>query len=433
MQKVKSSTRGGLLPKYRPDELNTITHAYLAGRELIDAGLLEDALPYFDRVLGRLPRRRRDRVYRIEGTTLPAEKVSWLPPVFREALLAKVYCLNELGRFRDACSLLQRAVELDPENPQIYAEIGYAHGAQDDVEAARQAYTRARALEPQNPAHLRALTHLALLGEKFAEAQTLAQLALEIEADSITSLHQLAYACYRQGATERAIRVLERAVQLAPSDRESVLRLVGTLREVGRVRPAIEFLEAFLLLEDDDPEATGLMTDLLQQDGLAPQLFTHAARLLARNPRDPNALDLLAWGHFQRGEPKEALEMLRRLVLLEPMSPHHHFKLGMLYETLGNLPQAMASLLRANALDEEGEIGKMALEAVSNLDQVQIEQLLARAESDAHFRYRMQSNPEQTMLLAGYLLSPFGFQMLQSFDFSRESGTGMDLRPRTIH
>ena len=75
----------------------------------------------------------------------------------------------------------------------------------------------------------------------------------------------------------------------------------------------------------------------------------------------------------------------------------------------------------------------MALEAVSNLDQVQIEQLLARAESDPPFRYRLQSNPEQVMVQAGYLLSPFGFQMLQSFDFSRESGMGLDLRPRTIH
>jgi tetratricopeptide (TPR) repeat protein len=175
------------------------------------------------------------------------------------------------------------------------------------------------------------------------------------------------------------------------------------------------------------------MTDLLQQDGLAPQLFSHAQRLLARNPRDPNVLDLLAWGHFQRGETKEALEMTRRLVQLEPMSPHHHFKLGLLYETLGNLPLGMASLLRANALDEDGEIGKMALEAVSNLDQVQIEQLLARADADPHFRYRLQSNPEQTMVQTGYLLSPFGFQILQSFDFSRDNGTGLDFRPRTIH
>ena len=240
------------MPKYREHELNTITLEYQAGRELIDAGLLEDAIPHFNRVLGRLPRRRRDQVFRIEGTVTPVEKVSWLPPVFRDALLAKVYCLNELGRFRAAYTLLKRGVELDPENPQMYAEIGYAHGALDDLAAAREAYARAQTLEPQNPAHLRALTHLALLGEQFTEAQTLAQQALEIEPESITSLQQLAFACYRQGAIARAILVLERAIMLAPADRESVLRVVGTLREVGRIRPAIEFLAAFLQLEEAD-------------------------------------------------------------------------------------------------------------------------------------------------------------------------------------
>lgn len=421
------------MPKYRENELDTITMAYQAGRELIDVGLLEDAIPYFDRVLGRLPRRRRDMVYRIEGTAIPDEKVAWLPPVFRDALLAKVYCLNELGRFRAAYSLLKRGVELDPDNPKMFAEIGFAYGAMDDLVSAREAYERAQTLEPRNTAHLCALAHLALLDKQFAAAQTLAQQALEIEPESVTALQQLAFACYRQGATERAIRVLERAVALAPSDRESVLRLVGTLREVGRIRPAIEYLETFLQLDDTDPEANGLMTDLLQQDGLAPQLFPHAQRLLARNPRDPNALDLLAWGHFQHGQTKEALTCLRRLVLLEPMGPHHHFKLGMLYETIGNLPQGMASLLRANALDTDGEIGKMALEAVSNLDQVQIEQLLVRAEKDAHFRYRLQSDPERTLVQAGYLLSPFGFHLLQSYDLTRDNGMGQEARPRTIH
>lgn len=423
------------MPKYRQDELEQIHREYKTGRELVDAGMLEDAIRHFDSILGLLPRRRRDRIYRFEGA-LPrrrSDRILWLPTVFRDALLAKVYCLNELGRFTDAYRLLERAMELDPENPQVYAEIGYAHGAQDNLDMARAAYKRAADLEPHNPAHLRAMTHIALLAEDYQEAHALAQRALEIEADSITSLHQLAYAKYRLGNIDGAIRALEHAAELDPTDRESALRLAGTLREAGQVRKAISRLETYLHYSDTDPEALGMMTDLLQQDGTAPELFPHAERLLSRNPHDPHALDLLAWGYYQRGQVREALDVLRRLVRQEPMQPQHHFKLGMIYETLGYLPMAMVSLLRARALDDESEVGQMAVDAVSNLDQVQFEQILARADADLHFRLQLQQEPEQTLLQSGYLLSPAGFQMLQSIDFGREHGVLFDTRPRTLH
>lgn len=423
------------MPKYRQNELKFIHQDYLSGREMIDAGLLEDAIPFFDRVLIYLPRRRRDRIYRFAGPATPPKKdgTLWLPTVFRDALLAKVYCLNELGRFTDAYSLLERAIELDPENPQVYAEIGFAYGALDNLEMARMAYARALELEPENPAHLRALAHLALLAEDFDDALSLAQRALALEPDSVHSLHQLAFARYSLGNLDGAIRTLERAREIDPYDHETVLRLVGSLREAGRIREAIIRVDHYLQHDSADPETLGIMTDLLQQDGTAPEIFSHVQRLLARNPRDPSALALQAWGYYQHGQMTEALEVLRRLIPLEPLQAHHHFKLGMVHEALGNLPLAMASLLRANVIGKDDEVGQMASEAIHHLDQVQIEQLIMRMGIDPLFRARLQREPEQTLLQSGYLLSPLGLQMLLSFDLSRDGEAVMDLRARTVH
>lgn len=423
------------MPKYRQDELKTIERAYSIGRELADAGLLEDAITHFDEVLGHLPRRRRDRVYRIGPAVrrLPGQDVLWLPPVFRDALLAKAYCLNELGHFADAFPLLERAVELDPDNPLVYAEIGFAHGTQENTALARAAYLHAAELEPSNPAHPRALAHLALVSEDFAQARDLALNTLAMEPDSVPSLHQLAYAEYRLGNLEVATRTLQRAVELAPDDQESTLRLAGTLREMGRIRDAITCLHAFIARDPLNPEVLGLMTDLLQQDGTTPELIPHAERLLARNPNDPTAYDLLAWGFYQQGEPRKSLDALRRLVALEPTQPYHHFKLGMLCQSLGHLPLAMASLLRAMALDADGEVGQMAAEAISSLDQVQVEQLLARAELDLGFRHRLRHDPERTLQQSGYLLSPLGFQLLQSLGLGTGAEEPLDRRARTVH
>jgi len=425
------------VPKFRQEEMNSIQQAFHAGRELVEAGMLEDAIACFDKVIQRLPRRRRDRIYRIEtkakAKAIPSGNVSWLPPVFRDALLAKAFCLNELGRAKDACTTLERAAELDPDNAQVFAELGFTHGSQDNVELARQAYAHALELEPNNPAYLRALAQLALMSDEFAEARTLSLRALEFEPDNNASLHHLAYAEYRLGDIARAVTILEQILVQAPDDPDNVCRLAGMLREAGRIREAIKRVDAYLAKDPRNPEVLGLMSDLLQQDGTAPELLPHARRLLARNPNDPTALDLLSWGHYQQGQLNEALEIMRRLVQLEPMQAYHHFKLGILHQAVGHLQPAMASFLRAVTLDTNGEVEAMAMEAISTLDQVQIEQLLNRAKIDPGFRYHLQHNSEMTLHQAGYLLSPLGFMMLQTVDLSEDIEGLSEANQRTIH
>ena len=424
------------MPKFNHTELENIKQAYHTGRELADAGMLEDALPYFDQVLRMLPRRRRDRVYRIEKATAMAavcpQGVLWLPAVFRDALLAKAFCLNELGRLDDAFVLLQRAVELDPENPQVYAELGFTLTSQDNLELAHSAYVFAAELEPNNPAHQRALARLALVKEQFAEARDLSLRALELDPVSIQALQHLALAEYRLGNLEDAITALERAHALAPTDAESVRRLASALHEAGRLRKAIECVNEYLQARPEDTDVLGLMTDLLQQEGTAPELLPHAERLLARDPHDVAALDLLAWGFYQQGRLVDARDVLRKLVNLDPAQPYHHFKLGVMYQALGTLPDAMAAFLRAVAMGQGSDIETMASEAITVLDQVQIEQLVARGRMDLNFRHRLQLEPELTLHQCGVILSPLGFVMLQTFDFGEEHD-GPEMGARTIH
>jgi tetratricopeptide (TPR) repeat protein len=415
------------LPKFNQDELQSIHEAYTTGRELVDAGLLEDAIAYFDQILRRLPRRRRDRVYRIEGEKSPPKKskgVLMLPAIFRDALLAKAFCLNELGRLDDAFALLERAAELDPENPRVYAELGFTFSSQDNLDLAKSAYVHADALEPDNPAHKCALAHIALLEDRFDDARALASRALELDPVSVQAMHQLAFAEYRLDNVDAAIAMLERAQAMVPEDPESVRRLAMVLYEAGRLREAIVCLDQFLQGDSSDADLVSLMTELLQQDSTAPELVPHAQRLLARNAQDPTALDLLAWGYYQQGQLADARDILRQVVRLDPDQPYHHFKLGVIYQALGQLQSAMASFLRATSIDQHGEIGTTAMEAINVLDRVQLEQLVARAKMDLPFRYQLQREPELTLHQTGYLLSPLGLIMLQTLDLTDDDFGG---------
>jgi hypothetical protein len=74
----------------------------------------------------------------------------------------------------------------------------------------------------------------------------------------------------------------------------------------------------------------------------------------------------------------------------------------------------------------------MAMEAISVLDRVQLEQLMGRAKADVRFRYQLQHDPELTLHQAGVLLSPLGLIMLQTMDFSDEE-FNRELEQRPVH
>ncbi len=422
--------------RYSQDELKSFEQAYHAGRRLADAGSLEAAIDCFDQVLIRLPRRQRNRSYRIDRSGQlhqSAEDAQLLPVVFRDVLLAKAFCLNEMGRFSAASKLLERAVELDPENPRIYAELGFTHGSQDKLEQAMAAFSRAATLEPDNGDHLRALAHICLIHENFADARELAQRALTLDPASISSLHHLAYAEYRLGRLNEAVAALERAVALAPADAESVLRLAGTLRDCGRIRDAIVQTTAYLALTPDDADAEALLLELLQADGMAPQLVPHAQRLLARNPYDAAALELLSWGAYQQGQFVVAFEALRTLTTLLPAGATHWFKLGMVLQALGRLAPAMAAHLRALGLSDNPELTRAAVESIGTLDQVQLETVVRRADADPRFRQQLLTDPDLTLRAAGYLLSPVGHQMLHAIENNPEALQMLKQTPSVPH
>jgi len=422
------------VPRYRRDELELFHQAYLTGRQLADAGALEDAIACFDKVLGKLPRRDRRRAYRIADTRAPrGADLLALPAVFRDALLAKAYCLNELGRFDDAFAVLERALELDPENPRVYAELGFTHGAREDLEPARLAYRHALELEPENPEYLRALAHFAILEDDFSAARAYAQRALALDAAFVPCLQQLGFIAYREGKLKDAVRVLRQAHELASDDREVVLPLAGILRESGEPREALALLTAYLSAHPDDDEALGLMTEVLQHDAFGEEVIPHALRMLERDPDNVPALDLLGWGYYRQGQLKAALAIVNRLIALDPRQPHHRFKQAILLQAAGDFPGAMAAFMRVMHLDTPSELKAMADDAMASLDRAQLEHLLTRLRLDPVFREQLQQAPEAALHQAGYLLSPLGLQMLLALDLS-EDGAGLPLPPNpTVH
>ena len=82
-----------------------------------------------------------------------ARRAATLDPLAVSPLLTEATLLQQLGRNREALARLQAAVKLQPQNYEVWYELGVLlHEAFGRDKAARAAFTRALALNPDDAA-----------------------------------------------------------------------------------------------------------------------------------------------------------------------------------------------------------------------------------------------------------------------------------------
>jgi tetratricopeptide (TPR) repeat protein len=150
--------------------------------------------------------------------------------------------------------------------------------------------------------------------------------------------------------------------------------------------------------------------------------------MLRLRPRHPQAYDLVASACFQMGRLDEAIQAVDRLIHLDPRAAEHRYKMGLLHQHRGDVPAAMAAYTLALEMDPEGEVGRCAWEAIEDLDQAQVEQILIRAAEDAVFRTKLCRDLADAVRGYGYRLSDAALEALAHIDF--DSSPGDDAPPR---
>ena len=114
---------------------------------------------------------------------------------------------------------MQRALELDPELPvaaSLHLFMGRAQAELGDAAAAAEQYERALRIEPRNP---EALDHLAMARfaqRRYADALALYRTLLEIDPDSALTHSNAGAALYHLGRPREALQSIERALALDP-------------------------------------------------------------------------------------------------------------------------------------------------------------------------------------------------------------------------
>lgn len=251
---------------------------------------------------------------------------------------------GESGDFRRAAVSLERAVAIDPGNPNYQFNLGNAYKMLDQPNRAAASYRRAIDIAPGHAqAHNNLGAALEELG-KLDEAADCYRCAIAIDDDDAGAHYNLANTLIAQGNADDAIASFRRATDLNPGDIEALNGLGFALLRHGEPDRAVPIFRRVL---DIAPEQAGAHHNLGNTLGACREFEQAAAayrRALEIDPADAASAFQLGNILADLGELEDALAAYRRVLDIEPEHIDARCHLGTTWKDLGRFDEAEAVL-----------------------------------------------------------------------------------------
>ncbi len=242
----------------------------------------------------------------------------------------------------------------------LLTRIGQTLGHAGEWQLAASAFRQALSLQP-NLHETRAYLGLALdrVGSD-GQAELLAAAA----ANPQSPLPHLFLALHYRaaGQPQRALEELNRAASLDPDSPAVLAELAATHKALGDLAAAKAAYRAAAELARMDADFWLLLAEFsLSHEIEVEELALPAARnTAALDQGSPLAFSALGYAHYLAGRPLLAERCLRRALSLQPLDARLQLRWGLLRQSQGDLPGAVAALTLASQLDPSGPIGTVA-------------------------------------------------------------------------
>jgi tetratricopeptide (TPR) repeat protein len=234
-----------------------------------------------------------DSGYHCDGLDLIGRALE-IDPNFAEAFANKARGLNILNRPNEASIAAKRAVELDPDLGEAWQQLGVANLRLHQPEQAREAFRTAQRFLPESVDVQAGLAEAAKL---LADHATVAEALINVLAarpDHITTLIDLSIALTAQGRLDEALALQRRALELDPDNNAALIAMALTMFNQRYDLPALEALCRRLLA--GDPDNVNILVVLAGTQGWLGQFEEAKAsyrRILEIQPDHANARTVL--------------------------------------------------------------------------------------------------------------------------------------------
>ncbi len=275
-------------------------------------------------------------------------------PGDRTAARGLVLALVAAGRGPEAVRLARTGADSRPGDADALFLLGLAQSEQD-VEAARENFTRALARAPR---HTLARYNLALVLKRLDRLdEAIAELRRVIAVDPRPEAHHaLAQALWHRGGDAGAVDALQAAITMEPGHAEAH-QLLGVIRAARRDwTGAAAALRRALALRPNQAGTHETLARVLRASGDEAGAGRHQAegeRLRREADRDQEARVWTSLGtaRLEQGDALAALDAFRKALAVHDRYAPAHFQIGRALDRLGHVDAADGAYARARAIN----------------------------------------------------------------------------------
>ena len=249
-----------------------------------------------------------------DGAVLTYKRAYELAPNSQMALSRYLAVLKAAKNFREARTVLQVALDRNPRNTSLKAEIVRVEFEIGGLDAALSQARSFAVNEQDNSLY-------DLLSAEFYE---------------------------KVGQVAEAMALLEKAAAARPSDGDLTIALSGVYRRADNLAKAEGILNHRLGIDPTDYAVRSALAALYLQQERYEDAIPQLTRLVAERPSDPSPLNNLAWLYQQRGELATARELAERAFMIAPRTASIDDTLGWILLAQGAADQAITYLSAAN-------------------------------------------------------------------------------------
>jgi tetratricopeptide (TPR) repeat protein len=251
-----------------------------------------------------------------EAALAELERAVELEPKNPQLIEALGSALFQRERFEEARRHFRHLIELQPRNAMAYTRLAVTSHATDRYDEFESALGLAMEIDPELPEMLHFMAKINLDHERYYDAGRIFSKLSELEPENIQNLLALAVCLFRGGQAEAARDTYERALQLDPEN--EIART--NLQAIDSGETADEPVVASETPITNDKTLRDLLKDAQAalEKGEAQRAIALLENVLSLHPNEVALLTALGNLYFHEGQPKAALEYFRRNANLQP-------------------------------------------------------------------------------------------------------------------
>jgi predicted O-linked N-acetylglucosamine transferase (SPINDLY family) len=224
----------------------------------------------------------------------------------------------EVNREELAIQLFMRALDIAPQKPAYYVNLGAALHRFGKPQEASDALRMAISLKPDlAEAHFNLARCLTDLGDQQA-AYLEVERAAELRADSFEIQRHFARTLKLRGESARSIQAYQRAIELDPSSVDCLVEIASVLRSLRRQDDAVVMARRAVELSPESPLANNELGSALFDSERSDEAIAILQKAIALEPSFAPAHASLGYALESVGRLGEAIECFRKVLLLEP-------------------------------------------------------------------------------------------------------------------